>query len=90
MPELSDFDGLKMRGRVLQVMRSPRGSITFVIKAGGPRLMARNRFFAHEAECHPSYANPQPGDLVEFVTKSPNKEHQLPKAVCIRRAHLSD
>jgi hypothetical protein len=85
MSELLDFNGLKMRGRVLQVGRSPRGSVTFVIRAHGPRLVGRGRFFGHIAQCHPSYANPQPGDLVEFVTKSPNQVHQLPKAVSIRK-----
>jgi len=75
-----------MRGRVLQVGRSPRGSITFAIRAlRGDPSAKRGRFFAHEAECHPSYKNPQPGDVVEFSTKPPNRENQMPKAVCIRR-----
>jgi hypothetical protein len=85
MTELSDFDGVTMRGRVLQVGRSPHGSVILVIKAFGPRLMARNRFFGHEDEYHPSYTEPKVGDLVEFLTKSPNQVHQLPRAVSIRK-----
>jgi hypothetical protein len=83
MSELTDFDGLKMRGRVLQVGRSPRGSVTFVIKA--QTLTGRGRFFGHISECDATYTDPKPGDVVTFLAKSPNQEHQLPKAVCIRR-----
>jgi len=83
MTELFDFDGRKMRGRVLQVMRSARGSVTFVIKAHG--LPNRARYFGHIMECDATYKEPQAGDLVEFQTKAPNKEHQLPKAVSVRK-----
>jgi hypothetical protein len=83
MTELSDFDGLKMRGRVLQISTSPRGSVIFIIKAHTPT--GRGRFFGHEAECDATYTDPRVGDLVEFFPKAPNKEMQMPKATCIRK-----
>ncbi len=85
MPEQVDFDGLTMRGRVLQVGRSSHGARTLVIKALGPRVLGRGRFFGHESECDPSYVNPQPGDLVEFSPRLPNREHQMPKGIGIRK-----
>jgi hypothetical protein len=85
MSELSDFDGVTIRGRVLQVGRSPHGSVILVIKAFGPRVIGRGRFFGHESEFDPSYVNPQPGDLVEFSPRLPNREHQMPKGIGIRR-----
>jgi hypothetical protein len=74
-----------MRGRVLQVMRSARGSTVFIVKTPAPHLAGRGRFFGHISECDATYKDPQPGDLVEFQTKAPNKEHQLPKAVSVRK-----
>jgi hypothetical protein len=83
MPELDANTNSRMTGRVQRVVVSPHEHKTLIVRADGPRLVGRNRFFAHEADFDPSYMHPETGDLVEFLPAPPNKLTQLPKAVCV-------
>jgi len=83
MPEHDASTNLRMTGRVQRVVTSPNGHKTLFIRAGGPSVVGRNRFFAHEADFDPGYTHPEAGDLVEFLPAPPNKLTQLPKAICV-------
>jgi hypothetical protein len=79
----------RMSGTVVSVSEAKTG-FTFVIRVGDePRLMKRNRWFAHSSDLIDAWPV-KVGDRVEFLPNGPDRPGQLPHARDVRFESCTD